>query len=544
LRALASPNFNVTIFFMKFSFNHRVFLGTLGLALGLSGCRDFLDVNVSPNTATQVPASLLLPNGILRPAVVTGNTLNVLGNLYAGNWAQSADFLFYVPEQTYNLTTTTYQSVWTELYAGSLPDLAVAESTARANGDKNTLAIVRIMQAYNYQLLVDCFGDIPYTEALQGVNNLTPKYDKDSYVYDQLIVILNEALANIDTSASATTPGSADIVFGTNAASVEMTKWRRFANSLKLRIYLRQCLTRPQVASAGIAAMQGADFLGAGSTSTTSENVAVNPGFLNSSGQTNPFVAAVGYTVTGAATSSNQATRANALGLDYLKATQDTLRLKRIYTPIGSRSNIARNYQGIQSGATPANQAGNQGALSRIGPGIITPFANAGYSQPLYLMTAAESFFLQAEAVQRGYLTGTAQTLYESGIKESFKLLGLTEANATAYYSQTATVNPVVSDPIAVGQQFNTKALAPNFTLASNKIEAIITQKWIANNGINGFEAWTEFRRTGYPSGNYISLNASAQTFPVRIPYPQNEANNPNTPVGVTIFTPKIFWQP
>jgi hypothetical protein len=158
-------------------------------------------------------------------------------------------------------------------------------------------------------------------------------------------------------------------------------------------------------------------------------------------------------------------------------------------------------------------------------------------------MTSAESLFLQAEAVQRGYLTGSAQTLYETGIKESFKQLGLTEANATTYYSQTAAVTPVIADPIAVGGQFDTKAISPNFTLAANKIQAIITQKWIANNGINGFEAWTEFRRTGYPAGNYISLNASAQTFPVRIPYPQNEVNNPNTPVGVTIFTPKIFWQ-
>jgi len=323
-----------------------------------------------------------------------------------------------------------------------------------------------------------------------------------------------------------------------------MVKWRRFANSLKLRVYLRQCLTRPSVASAGIAAMQGADFLGAGSTSTASENVGVNPGFINSSGQVNPFVAALGYTVTGAATSSNNATRANTLGLDYLKATQDTLRMKRIYTQIGTRSNIVRNYQGLQSGATPANQAGNQGALSRIGPGIIIPFASAGYSQPLYLMTSAESFFLQAEAVQRGYLTGSAQTLYESGIKESFKLLGLTEANATTYYSQTGTVNPIVSDPLVAGGQFDTKAISPNFTLAANKIQAIVTQKWIANNGINGFEAWSEFRRTGFPAGNYISLNASARTFPVRIPYPQNEVNNPNTPVGVTIFTPKIFWQP
>jgi hypothetical protein len=526
---------------MNISFKRKALLGTLGLTLGLAGCDSFLDVNVSPNNATSVPSSQLLPNALLRPAVVTGNTLNILGNLYAGNWAQAADFLFYVPQQTYQLTTTTYESVWTELYAGSLQDLQVAAASAQASGDKNTYAICRIMQAYDYQVLVDSFGDIPFTDALKGVQSLTPTFQKDSFVYDQLIVMLDDALKNIDTSTSAVAPGTtSDIIFGSSNVATEMTNWRRFANTLKLRVYLRQSLTRASVAEAGIKAMQGADFLPAG------QQVAVNPGFLNSLNQVNPLVANIGYTTTGSPTSGYSATRANGLAVNYLKATNDTLRLKRIYTPVGTKSNIAKNFQGILSGATPKFQGGNNGNLSGIGPAIIKPFAESGFAQPVYLMTSAESFFLQAEAVQRGYLTSTStpQALYENGIKESFKLLGLTDVQATTYYSQAAAPTQVVTDTLAPGRQFDPKAISPNFTQAADKIEAIITQKWIANNGINGFEAWTEFRRTGFPRGNYVSLIASTPSFPVRLPYPQNEVgNNPNTPVGVTVFGPKIFWQ-
>ncbi|SDX92237.1 SusD/RagB family nutrient-binding outer membrane lipoprotein [Hymenobacter psychrophilus] len=523
---------------MTFLFKRNALLATLGLSLGLASCDSYLDVNDNPNTPTSAPASQLLPNGILRTAVVTGNTLNVLGNLYAGNWAQAQDFLFYVPEQSYQLTSTSYSSIWDELYAGSLPDLNVIVQTSKANGDKNSLAIARIMQAYNYQLLVDAHGDVPFTDALQGVSLLAPRFDKDVDVYTGLITLLDEALANITPTAAA--PSAGDIIFR-SAGTNEMVRWRQFANTLKLRIYLRQSGARPAVAEAGIKAMQAAnaDFLGPG------VQVGVNPGFLNSAGKVNPLVARVGYTVTGAVTSGSRATRANTLALNYLKVTNDTLRLKQLYTKPATPAtlpNNVKNYRGIQSGANPAGTLGYQAVLSPLGPGVIRPFAQNGFAQPVYLMTAAESYFLQAEAVQRGWLTGSAQTLYETGIKESFKLLGLTEAQATTYYSQTAAVNPVIND-VVVGGSFDTKAISPNFTAAANKIEAIINQKWIANNGINGFEAWTEYRRTGFPKGNYISLNAATQAFPVRLPYPQSEiSNNPNTPVGVTIFSPKIFW--
>ncbi|GAB3835023.1 SusD/RagB family nutrient-binding outer membrane lipoprotein [Hymenobacter jeollabukensis] len=516
---------------MNIPFKKAALLG--GAILALGSCDDFLDVNQNPNDPTEVPSSFALPNAINRPAVVSGNTLNVLGNLWVGNWAQAGDYLFYLPEQQYNLTPLTYESVWTEMYAGSLPDLAYIERQARASGDKNTLAIARIMQAYDYQILVDAFGDVPFGESLQGTSNLTPNYEKAEVIYDNLITMLNEGLASIDVNA--TNPGTNDILF-----KGDMAKWRRFANTLKLRVYLRQAQARPTVAQQGIQAMAtaGATFLGA------NENAAVNPGYLNTSGKQNPLYALF-YNTAGAETSNRKATRANTLGLDYLKATNDTLRLKRIYSVVSGRNaNSYRNYQGLYSGAPSSNPIYNSTRLSAPGASVVDAPTNNGFAKPVYLMLASESFFLQAEAAQRGWLTGaSAQTQYENGIKESFRFLGFTDAQAQTYYAQTTAATTVADLTAPNGATFDPKAIAPNWTAAQDKIEAIITQKWIANNGFNGFEAWSEFRRTGFPKGNYISLNATQQQFPVRIPYPQNElSNNPNTPKGVTIFTPKIFW--
>jgi len=198
--------------------------------------------------------------------------------------------------------------------------------------------------------------------------------------------------------------------------------------------------------------------------------------------------------------------------------------------------------------------------LSPVGSAVIKPFSAAGYAAPIYLMTAAESLFLQAEAVERGYLVGNARTLYESGIKESFKLLGLTAADAARYYSQTGVTNPAPANYYGIPTKAGTpnnglldlKIVDPNYATTPNKIEAIITQKWIANNGFNGYESWSEFRRTGYPSGNYTSLNSvrgaalvqgPQAVFPVRLPYPQSEQNNnPNTPKGTTLVGPRLFW--
>jgi hypothetical protein len=160
--------------------------------------------------------------------------------------------------------------------------------------------------------------------------------------------------------------------------------------------------------------------------------------------------------------------------------------------------------------------------VSHVGPGLLTSSSQDGI-----VFTATESLLLQAEAVQRGFLSGSAQNLYETAITESYKLLGLTAAQATTYYSQS----------------FN----LVGWNSSANKIEAIINQKWIALNGINGGETWIENTRTGYPAHVPLSTVAPGTSRPIRLLYPSSEiaGNTANVPQQTEsqAFTSPVFWK-
>jgi hypothetical protein len=145
------------------------------------------------------------------------------------------------------------------------------------------------------------------------------------------------------------------------------------------------------------------------------------------------------------------------------------------------------------------------------------------------IMTDFESLFLQAEAVERGYITGSGKTLYNAAITQSFAYMGLSAAQATAFVSQ--------------------EKGSVNYDLAPSKTNLIIIQKWVSLNGISPVEIWTDFRRSGQPSTLHFTedANKASATPPVRLLYPQREIlyNNESVVAVGTIdpFTSKIFWQ-
>ena len=144
-------------------------------------------------------------------------------------------------------------------------------------------------------------------------------------------------------------------------------------------------------------------------------------------------------------------------------------------------------------------------------------------------MTASEGLFLQAEAAQRGVITGNYLDLFNQGVAESFRFLGVS-ANAANYISNSTDdrVNPAV---------------------AADPIKTIIYQKWVANAEIDGLEIWSDYRRTGYPDRTQPSVNPAAgvNVIPKRLLYPlsetaQNTANyNAQNQKNSDIYT-KIFW--
>ncbi|MBK9995164.1 MAG: SusD/RagB family nutrient-binding outer membrane lipoprotein [Saprospiraceae bacterium] len=134
-----------------------------------------------------------------------------------------------------------FNNAWTRAYANALADLKFLEKSS----DKTYNGISKIMQANLFQILVDHFGDIPFTEAIKGEivdgANFAPKYDDDKAVYAALIPMINAGIA--DLKAGSTTVGSADLMFGG-----DVSKWIKFGNSLKLRILMRQSVTGDQAA--------------------------------------------------------------------------------------------------------------------------------------------------------------------------------------------------------------------------------------------------------------------------------------------------------
>ena len=254
----------------------------------------------------------------------------------------------------------------------------------------------KVMKAMVFQQLVDMYGNVPYTDALKGGAVLAPKFDDQKAVYESLITLLDEAIVDLKANAFTGAFTSSDIVFKGNT-----TKWTQFANSIKMRILIRQAKVSGRDAyiktEINKIVTQGSGFL-------AGEDVGVGgPGFyLSTAGKLNPAYDRWGYDANGAKRALSNFPRLTQFLVNSLKTSGDTLRLKRIgyanggenqATPgISAAKELAANYAGApfvaSSGYLP-------GTVSSLGPSLIT---KGVFDKPYILMTASEVQFLLAEA--------------------------------------------------------------------------------------------------------------------------------------------------
>jgi Starch-binding associating with outer membrane len=473
-------------------------------ALLLSSCTgDYLNINDNPNAAVSATPELVLSAALNNTAGRL--THNQIGNFFGGYWAPSGSYSGFKEERQFDLTPTYGVNVWNSCY-DNLQDYKYIVEKADAQKWKAVSGIAKVMTAYNYQILVDTYGNVPYSDALKGTTSISPKYDDAQAVYDGLIKTLDAASADLKVAISGDnpSPGVQDIVF-----KGDIAKWRRFANTLRLRIMMRQTNVSGKDLKGEIAKIvaEGAGFLKAG------ETVMSTPGYLKTSGKQNPFW----DTYVANSAGSEAANKAAYVCSDFfINTMQTTLKDPRI--AVLATKNATGIYRGVPLG--DGNDANLFPKCSWFGPAIVKSF-----DQAMILMTAAESLFLQAEAVQRGYITGDAKALYEAGVSEAFIASGLKAADATAYLA-TATSNV-------------------NWDISTDKIEAIITQKWIGMFSLTGFEAWSEFRRTGFPKVPLATKAIQAKA-PARLFYPSSEistnAENVAAQNITSQFDNKIFW--
>jgi hypothetical protein len=516
-----------------------ILLPLFALMLGSIGCKKgTFDINdVNPNIPSDVDPKFILSGALKTTAYnLRGNDADYI-ELYMGYWSTSGDYIPVTTTLTYQTTTDYYSGAWNDVYL-NLKNYKQMEALAATDPNAGYYtAMAKIMEAFNFARLVDQFNDIPYTQALQGGTINFPKFDKAADVYDSLVDQLNDAITIINTTngnPNAEVPGSYDVLFNQNSSNgvaAEMTLWKQFANTIKLRMALNMTQssgggTFIQSALSGTA-VDG--FLGVGS------DAAINPGYSNSSeNQQSPFYNDLGFSTSGAVQNQESYYRACNYIVNFMYANDDTLRLYQIFAPNAQTPAVVL---GRAFGSNFANGEDNQ-HISGMGPGLLQTASSSAVILP-----ACESLFMQAEATAEGYLTGgpSAATLYQQAMEESFRLLqvGSNAANSAAAadaYITAEAGNPYVD-------------FAGQTSLAAQQT-TLLTQEWIALCGFDPLATWSNWRRLGIPATLPVSVfqGSTATHIPYRQTYPTSEYSYNSTNVAVegtiNILSSKVFWMP
>ena len=468
------------------------FILAVAFAVNFSSCDTFLDVNTDPNNPPHAPYDMVLAPAVVSTATVVGGQYAILGSIWGQYFTQSNTANQYKVIDGYRLTSTDFNSSFNELYSGALNDYATVIKESADAQDWNTHLMAVVMQSYTFQVLVDLYDKIPYSEALNGKNgNISPKYDTQEIVYNGLIASIDNALSKDFSLKTNKSLGDKDFVFGGNVES-----WKQFANTLKLKIYLRQVNVKPAVAQAGIASLftSGGNFLKA--------DAKIMPFKAEVKKQNPLYGSEVEYL-------GNNNLKASKTLFDYLVSKIDP-RLDKIYA--------------VGSAGHKALAQGDYLASSTTFPNGILSSGKFSAVDPVYFITLAESNFLQAEALVRyPALVGSAKTKYEQGVGAAFERYALTTASTFTNVGGAYAFNEVGT--------------------AEQKIEQIITQKWIASAIVEPIEGFFEFNRTGYPSFFTVSKNSAiGAKFPQRLLFPLDErSRNPNTPAQVNLDV-KVWW--
>ncbi len=504
---------------------NTTYIKTLILFLTLTtmtiSCQDYLDVNTDPNgpDLENLTPEILLAAGQTRPVEVLMNDMNQLGNTMLATWSGNSQ-QFQTPfnaEFTHQINADFYDQIWDRLYirTGTLTQIINFESDGNYDYYK---AVAKILKSFYFQYLVDLYGDIPYSQAHMRGDNLFAEYDNQLDVYKALVDQIDEAISLINSTDAdtAVSLSGSDYMFDGN-----VEEWKKFGYTVKLKLLVRLMNLAEQDSSI-MTYIQG-EFATLNSPDATflglNENVTVNPGYADETSKMSPFAEVYGYNAGdfgGIATNAHNVVGPTTFLVEFLNGTTTGVfdnRLERFYMTRGSQTEITGNTQG------------GVGLPSEIGPGLLS-----APEQDAMIMTAAEALLLQAEAVHRGYLSNgqSAKSLFEDAIRSSFNLVGADGADA--YIMSANSVDKIGWDG------------------SINKIEAIITQKWIALGGINGAETWIEHTRTGFPANMPLSEITTRTSRPNRLLYPTSEyvGNTANVSVyGQTpdsAFNTTIFW--
>ena len=571
----------------------KYFIPLVALVVSLSCSKDFLDVNTDPNNPTSIEVSKILPT--------TQRTLGDALSMDENNGGLSSVLSAYVHQMTtreeadkYGMTGAdpVIANPWAKLYSstpnpgtsypvyGILQNLEDIIASATAADNLIYRGIAKILKAYSYSILVDVFGDVPFSEAnklKEGI--LYPKFDDDAAIYDALFPLIDEGIADLNntTAANPNLPGTDDLIYDGNVA-----RWVKAANTIKLKLYTQ--IRKVKDVSAEVNAL----ISGGNLISQTSESFFIPYGPNGATDDRNP-----GFYTYYATQRSNHVSPwfyeiLKGYNANIFNGNPDPRLPYYIYNQVNatqpSRDGNQTEYRdgpfvSIYFGSVgPDRDRTQQNTISLFGiypvggkydDGSATiADANSGTgAAPYRLITYADRLYLEAELIHAGVITGDLTAKLTQAMQESFKQVD---------YVITQFVQPTQSVPALVGSAsvstYTEKVLA-EFAGASSakKLEIIMTQKWLSAVG-SAVDQYTDLRRTGYPiifdpsnpamaPGGFVQppingdpVNPGAQkpvpvqtsrTFALALPWDQTELEtNPNAPPQKNPSSYKVFWMP
>ena len=488
-----------------------VFLGAL---IFISSCsKDWLDVNVDPNNPKTANPELVLPAAEMSLGTVVGYYYNLVGGFWSQYWSQSnaANQYKYIDQYQIQDNSTPNNRAWREAYANGLSDLQYVINTTKEKKNWSIYLMATVMQGYGWQVMVDFMSNVPYSEAFQGDAsnpNFNPHFDDGKTIYLDVLSRIDTALLKTYNELS-DAEKKGDFLYKGDIAS-----WIKFANTLKLKMYMRMMYADPTAAEAGVKSLydNGAEFI------TTPDEEAKLDVFIDQEGKDNPLYA-------------NDRRKLNVATNLRVSAT--------LYRYLQAKSDPRLDAY-VQANSNPMPQGGFNIPTPQLAPTSVAIFRITA-TDPVYFISAVESNLLQAEAVAMGWGTGDAKALYDEAVTLSFDRYG---EDATSFLDAGGAYEYPSAGTFEVQQK------------------AIMMAKWAALAGTQGLEMFFETNRTGYPvvsaipawengiyntsyEGGELTYSLEGITggiFPASFIYPQEEVNlNKNFP-GQRTVTAKVWW--
>lgn len=515
--------------------------------LTATACDNFLDVNTDPIDPIDVPITLLLPTSQTAMSNFLGHSVQGLSQPTAAIMQQLVNFRI----GAFTLDGNSFNNQWQGLYTSMLENNEQVIERGTASSAWTFVGIAQIQKAYVFSQMVDMWGDIPYSEALKGVQNVAPRFDDDEAIYTDLFRLIDEGIANLRRTDSSRNPGGEDLIY-----SGDKAKWIRLANTLKLKLYNQVRLTRNVTTEITPLLSAPADLITAaddfefryGLSAGTPENR--NPGFqgdYTAAGRENNINPYFFGLMRGASDPRVPYYFFNQYNSTAPLATADFQDGRFISVRFGSTGQQAnantvstRTLQGLYpiGGAFDSGTGGN--ATGAFAKGNV----------PQRLLTFYARHFIEAE-LQLMVLNNpvAARSALREAVNASFaKVNSIAAAEATQSRGATTVTIPPIA-PAAIATYLDAVLARYDATSSSNdRLNIIMTEKYVASFGF-GADVYTDYRRTGFPNVPFADTDPDPQTvstgsFPVRLPYRLNDLlTNPNAPqVQPNITTEKVFW--